>query len=69
VPFHIVLSPVVNRSFAVDQERFGDDVFYTEAGVEGGEGVLKDDLEIATEAAHFAWAGREKISAVEVNAA
>jgi hypothetical protein len=54
---------------AVDDKRLGDDVFDTKARVERGEGVLKDDLHIAAQAAHFARARREQVPAFEVNSA
>src|SRR5579862_8620744 len=53
----------------MDDQGLGDYVFYAEAGVEGGEGVLKDDLHVAAEAAHFAARGGEQVAAVQADAA
>src|ERR1700676_1120842 len=49
----------------MNDQGFGDDVLDTEAGVERGEGVLKNDLQVAAEATHFAAAGSEQVAAVE----
>ena len=53
----------------MNDQGLGDDVFDAIAGVEGGEGVLEDDLHVAAEATHFAAAGGEQIAAVEAHAA
>ena len=53
----------------MDKKRLGDDVFDAEAGIERGEGILKDDLHIAAQAAHFAGAGGEQVAAFEADAA
>jgi hypothetical protein len=53
----------------VNDQRFGDDVLHAEARVEGGEGVLKNDLQVAAQAAHFASTGGEQVAAVQAHAA
>jgi hypothetical protein len=53
----------------VDEERLGDDVFDAEAGIERGEGILKDDLHIAAQAAQVGVAGGEQIAVFEADAA
>src|SRR4029077_17922562 len=53
----------------VDDERLGDDVLHSHAGIERTERILEDDLHLATEAAQFGRAGGEQIAAVEMNAA
>ena len=59
----------VSFIYTVNDQRLGDDVFNAEAGIERGEGVLKDDLHIAAEAAHFAGAGGEQIAVFEADVA
>ena len=53
----------------VDDERLGDDIFDPEAGIEGTEGILKNDLHVAAEAAEFGLAGDKQIVTPKVNAA
>ena len=53
----------------MDDQRFGDDVFYSEARVERGEGILKDDLQVAAQAAYFGAARRKQIGVLETDAA
>jgi hypothetical protein len=45
----------------VDGERFGENLANGHAGVERGIGILKDDGEMAAEAAEIAWWEREEI--------
>ena len=52
----------------MDNQGLGDDVLDAEAGVEGGERVLKNNLQVAAEASHFAATGGEKVAAVESHA-
>lgn len=51
----------------MDDERLGDDVFYSATGVERGEGILKDDLHIASELPHFTAADADEIVALVKN--
>ena len=53
----------------VDDEWLGDDVFDSQAGIEGAEGILKDDLHVAAEAAKFGVARGEQIVTVEADTA
>ena len=54
---------------SMNDERLGDDFLDTEAGIERGEGILKDDLHIAAQPAHFAGAGAEQVASFEADAA
>ena len=54
---------------AMNEQRFGDDIFDPKSRIERSEGILKDDLHIAPQATHFAAAGREQVFAFEINAA
>ena len=53
----------------VNDERFGDDVLHAKARVERGERVLKDDLQVAPKAAHFAPVGCKQVATFEQNRA
>ena len=53
----------------MNDQRLGDDVFDAEAWIERGEGILKNDLHVAAQAAHFAAAGGQQIAAFEADAA
>ena len=53
----------------MDDQRLGHDFFHAHARVERGEGVLKDDLHVAAEAAELAAAGGEHVLAVEIDGA
>ena len=53
----------------MNDQRFGDDVFDAKAGIERREGILKDDLHIAAQTAHFAWTSREQVAVFETDAA
>jgi hypothetical protein len=53
----------------MNDKGLGDYVFYAEAGVERGEGVLEDDLHVAAELAHLAARGGEQVATVEADAA
>jgi hypothetical protein len=55
--------------FPVNEQRLGDDVLYAETGIERTEGILKNDLHIAAEAAHFGAAGGEQVVSFELDAA
>ena len=61
--------PAFETPVLVDKKWLGDDVFDPEAGIERGEGILKDDLHIAAQAAHFTGAGGEQVAAFETDAA
>ena len=53
----------------MNDQGLGDDVFYAVAGIEGGEGILENDLHVAAEAAHFAAGGGEQVATIEAHAA
>ena len=53
----------------VNYKRLADDVFHSQAGIERTERVLKNNLHVAAEAAHFAAAGGEQVASLEVNTA
>ena len=53
----------------MNDQGLGDDVFHTQAWIERGERVLKNNLQVATPAAHFAFAGREQVAAFQAYAA
>ena len=50
----------------MNDQRLGDDVLHAETRIERGERILKNDLQIATQPAHFAAAGRQQIAAFEM---
>src|SRR5580704_14090087 len=56
-------------SVAVNNQRLGDDVFDAKAGIERSEGILKDDLHIAAQPAHFPGTCREQIAVFKADAA
>src|SRR5437899_5745478 len=53
----------------MNDQRLGDDVLDAVTGIEGGERILKNDLQVAAEAAHFTRAGGEQVAAFEADAA
>jgi len=53
----------------MDQQWFGNDVFHAKSRIERSEGILKNNLEIASHAAHLAETGGQKIVAFKMNAA
>ena len=53
----------------VNEQGLGDHVLDTEAGIEGAERVLEDDLHVTAQAAHFAMAGGEQIMPIKEDAA
>ena len=53
----------------MNEQRLGDDVLHAEAGIERTEGILKNDLHVAAQAAHFVAAGGEQVVSFEVDAA
>jgi hypothetical protein len=53
----------------MNNQWLGDDVPYAEAGVEGGEGILKNNLQVAAEATHFPTVGGEQVVAIQAHAA
>jgi hypothetical protein len=48
------------NDLTVNDQRLGDDVFYAEARVKGGEGVLKNNLQVAAVQAHAAGCGLDE---------
>src|SRR5437899_9052388 len=53
----------------MNDQRLGDDVLDAVTGIEGGKRILKNDLQVAAEAAHFTRAGGEQVAAFEADAA
>jgi hypothetical protein len=53
----------------MNDHRLGKDFLHSEAWIEGGEGVLEDDLHVAAEAAHLGAVGGEEIFTFEADAA
>ena len=53
----------------MNDQGFRDDLFDGEARVERGEGILKNDLQVAAQAAHFGAAGGEQVASIEPDAA
>jgi hypothetical protein len=62
-------NPSFRAFLFVDEKRLGDDFFDAEAGIERGEGILKDDLHITAEASHLAQAGGEQVAVFKADAA
>src|ERR1700756_6047901 len=51
----------------MNDERLGDVVFHAKTGIERGEGVLEDDLQVASQFAHLAAADAYQIPAIVNN--
>ncbi len=49
----------------MNDQRLGNHVFDSHAGIKRSEGILKDDLHIAAEATHFGMIGGEQVAAFE----
>ncbi len=53
----------------MNDQGLGDDIFHAKARVERGERILKNNLQVAAQAAHFAPAGGEQIASFEADRA
>ena len=65
VPAGVSMDDPTITAPAMNDERLGDNVFHVEPRIERSERILKNNLQVAPQAAHFAPPGREQIAALK----